>query len=165
MSLLFFLIIGIWQVSIGNTQNYLKLFESDKPFDAASLSLAFTNSLWAYDGWGSICKITEEMRNPTRDLRLSVIIGIPFVIICFVLINLSFMSIMTHDEIGQSIIVPSVFIEKSLGKQFAFIVPIFCFLFGFSAINSNLCLISRSILSAAREGHFAQPFLYIHRDR
>ena len=165
MSLLFFLIIGIWQVSIGNTQNYLKLFESDKPFDAASLSLAFTNSLWAYDGWGSICKITEEMRNPTRDLRLSVIIGIPFVIICFVLINLSFMSIMTHDEIGRSIIVASVFIDKSLGKRFAFIVPTLCIVFGFSAVNSALCLTSRTLLSAAREGHFAEPMSYIHRDR
>ena len=165
VALVFFLIIGIWKFSTGNTKNYSTLLESDKPFDAASLSFAFFNCLWTYEGWGLICRITEEMRNPIRDLWLSMIIAIPLVTICFLLINLSFMSIMTHDEIGQSIIVPSVFIEKSLGKQFLFIVLIFCVIFGFSSVNSTLCLTSRTLLSAAREGHFAEPMSYIHRDR
>ena len=164
-ALVFFLIVGIWKISTGNTQNYSKLFESDKPFDAASLSLAFYNCLWAYDGWGSICNATEEMRNPSRDLRLTIILGIPFVIICFVLINLSFISIMTHEEIGRSIIVASVFIEKSLGKGFTFIIPLLCFIFGFSSINTTICFTSRTLLSAAREGHLPEPLSYIHRDR
>ena len=164
-ALVFFLIVGIWKISTGNTQNYSKLFESDKPFDAASLSLAFYNCLWAYDGWGSICNATEEMPNPSRDLRLTIILGIPFVIICFVLINLSFISIMTHEEIGRSIIVASVFIEKSLGKGFTFIIPLLCFIFGFSSINTTICFTSRTLLSAAREGHLPEPLSYIHRDR
>ena len=165
LSLIFFISIGIWKISTGNTQNYPKLFESDKTFDAASLSLAFYNSLWAYDGWGTICTITEELRNPRRDLRIAVVVGVPFVIFCFVLINLSFMAIMTHEEIGRSIIVSTSFIEKSLGKGFTFIVPMLCVLFGFSAINSAICLTSRTLLSAAREGHFPEPLSYIHRDR
>ena len=165
VALVFFLIIGIWKISTGNTQNYSKLFEGDKPFDAASLSLAFYNCLWSYEGWGFICKMTEEMRNPSRDLRMSIILGIPFVVVCFVLINLSFMSVMTHEEIGQTIIVPKVFIERSLGKEFSFIASILCLISGFSSINSVLCLTSRSILSAARESHLPEPLSYIHRDR
>ena len=165
IALLFFLSIGIWKLSTGDTQNYSKLFESNKPFDAASLSLAFYNSLWAYDGWGLICTITEEMHNPERDLWLAIVIGIPLVIIFYVLINLSFMTVLTHEEIGSSITVATKFIEVSLGKNIALVVPILSLLFVFSSTNAILCITSRSLLSAAREGDLPQPLSFIHRNR
>ena len=165
LALLFFTVIGLWKVTTGNTQNYRTMLEMENGFDGQALSLAFYNCLWAFDGWGVICTITEEMHNPDRDLRLAIITGMPFVIACYVLINLSFMTVLTHKEIGSSIIVATKFIEKSLGHKAAFIVPVFCVLFGFSSLNAILCITSRSLLSASREGQLPEPLSYIHRSR
>ena len=165
VSLVFFVVLGLWKVAGGNTQNYDSMFTFNSAFDVRSLGLAFYNSLWAFDGWGMICTITEEMHNPDRDLRLAIQVGIPFVTGFYVLINLSFMSVLTHKEIGNSMTVATRFVEKCLGSKVALAVPVVSTLFGFSAMNAILCITSRSLLSASREGQLPEPLSYIHKTR
>ena len=165
ISVLFLVVLGIWKVSTGHTQNYVSIFDNFGSFDLGSLSIAFYNGLWAYDGWGLVCTITEELQNPERNLRLAIITGIPFVIVCYLLVNLSFMSVLTHHEIANSSTVATSFVEKILGKKVALLVPIAVVLSCFSALNASLLVCSRTLLSASREGHCPEPLSYIHADR
>ena len=105
LTLAVFIVIGLWKAATGNTKNYEIMFKMETEFEAANLGLAFFNCLWAFEAWDLICNMTEETINPKKTLRLAIITGIPFVMLCYVLLNLAFMTVLTHTEIGESIIV------------------------------------------------------------
>ena len=42
--------------------------------------------------------MTEEIINPSRNLPLSVIIGIPLVTVCYLLVNISYLLVMSPAE-------------------------------------------------------------------
>ena len=167
LGMVFFICIGIWKVSIGETQNFRTMFKSTGSgnMDFSSLSLAFVSALFSYDGWGGTVSLNEELRDMNRSLRLGIITGMPFVIICFLLFNLALMSMLTHAEMGRSITVATAFIEKSIGTQYAVVVPIIVALSCFGSLNASFISGSRTILSASREGQLPLPLSYIHRER
>ena len=162
-----FISIGIWKISTGETQNYQTMFavSANKSIEFNSISLAFVSALWSFDGWGDSVSLNEEILDMNRDLRLGIITGMPFVIICFLLFNLALMSTLTHAEMGKSVAVATTFIEKSIGAKFGVIVPIIVALSCFGSLNASIFSASRSILSASREGHLPKPLSYIHNTR
>ena len=164
-TVLFVSAVGVWQVGIGKTENFERMFISTKDFNARDLSLAFYDSLWAFDGWGYICVITEEIKNPSRNLPLSVWTGIPFVTLCYVLTNLAFMSALTQEEMARSPAIATAFIEKAIGKPAAVVVSFAAAVSCFSCLNASKCVSARALLSAAREGHLPEPLSYIHSSR
>ncbi|POI28293.1 hypothetical protein CIB84_007957 [Bambusicola thoracicus] len=104
---------GIVLLAQGKTQNFQDSFKDSK-ISVSSIGLAFYNGLWAYDGWNQLNYITEELKNPYRNLPLSIIIGIPLVTICYVLINISYFTVMTSTELLQS---QAVAVEKNASKS------------------------------------------------
>ncbi|XP_065071562.1 b(0,+)-type amino acid transporter 1-like [Rhopilema esculentum] len=165
LSVLFFVSLGIWKASAGHTQNYVTIFDNSSKFELGSFGIAFYNGLWAYDGWGLICTITEELKNPKRDLRLAILFGVGFVILCYLLVNLALLAVLTHGEIASSLSVFTLFVTKILGKNVAFVVPFAAAFSCFSALNGTNFICSRLVLSASREGHLPEPLSYIHADR
>lgn len=165
LTVLFVSAVGLWQVCIGRTENYENMFLNSKEFDPRGLSLAFYDSLWAYDGWGYISVIIEEIQNPERNMPLAVMTGIPFVTICYVLINLAFMSALTQSEMASSPAIATVYIEKVLGKTASIVISFAAAISCFSSLNASICVSARALLSAAREGHLPEPISFIHRKR
>ena len=159
-------ILGLWKVSTGHTSNYYHMFaNTTTDFNLGSFGLALYNGLWAYDGWGVIANITEELQNVQRDLWLSIVTGIPFAMICYVFINLAVMSVLSHDEIAVTETVATTFVRKVFGKKAAMVVPPVVALSCFSALNGSVFMISRLCLSAAREGQLPEPLSYIHHEK
>ena len=69
-----------------------------KPASIGAITTAFYSGLWAYDGWNNLNYVTEEIINPSRNLPLSVIIGIPLVTVCYLLVNISYLLVMSPNE-------------------------------------------------------------------
>ncbi|KAK1330337.1 hypothetical protein QTO34_010526 [Cnephaeus nilssonii] len=95
------IISGLVLLAQGNTKNLENSFEGAK-LSVGAISLAFYNGLWAYDGWNQLNYITEELKNPFRNLPLAIIIGIPLVTGCYILMNVSYFTVMTATELLQS---------------------------------------------------------------
>ena len=126
---------------------------------------ALYNGLWAYDGWALVSNVTEEMSNLERNLFLSIITAIPFVICCYMLVNLSFLSTLSVQQIADSSAVAVTFISNTLGTKAAFIMPILVALSCYGAANGTVFACGRLSLAAGRQGHLPEVLSMIHRKR
>uniref|UniRef100_K7FFV0 b(0,+)-type amino acid transporter 1 n=1 Tax=Pelodiscus sinensis TaxID=13735 RepID=K7FFV0_PELSI len=160
---LIIIVSGIILLAQGKTENFKNSF-SDSKISAGSISLAFYNGLWAYDGWNQLNYITEELKNPYRNLPLSIIIGIPLVSVCYVLINISYFTIMTPTELLQSQAVAVTFGDRVLYPA-SWIVPLFVAFSTIGAANGTCFTAGRLVYVAGREGHMLKVLSYINVKR
>ncbi|KAK1163417.1 b(0,+)-type amino acid transporter 1 [Acipenser oxyrinchus oxyrinchus] len=149
---------GIVLLAQGNTQHFSNAFESKTSFGA--IGLAFYNGLWAYDGWNQLNFITEELKNPCRNLPLAIIIGIPLVTVCYILVNIAYFTVMSPTELLQSQAVAVTFGDRVL-YPVSWIVPLFVVFSTFGAANGTCFTAGRLIYVAGREGHMIKILSYI----
>ena len=95
------------------------------PLGPASVGLIAFNSLWSYDGWNNLYFVAEEIKvgvisaclvvvfdfiftctylpqEPKKNLPRSILIGMPIVVIVYVLMNVSYLSAMSAQELFES---------------------------------------------------------------
>ncbi|XP_064015928.1 B(0,+)-type amino acid transporter 1 [Pogoniulus pusillus] len=154
---------GIVLLAQGKTDNFKDSFKDSK-VSVSSLSLALYNGLWAYDGWNQLNYITEELKNPYRNLPLSIIIGIPLVTVCYVLINVSYFTVMTSTELLQSKAVAVTFGDRVLYPA-SWIVPLFVAFSTIGSANGTCFTAGRLVYVAGREGHMLKVLSYISVNR
>ena len=75
---------------------------SSSTSSASAFALAFYSGLWAYDGWNQLNFIAEEIVNPRRNLPLALAIGIPLVLLLYVLVNVAYFTVLSPAEIQAS---------------------------------------------------------------
>ncbi|XP_077166264.1 B(0,+)-type amino acid transporter 1 [Paroedura picta] len=150
---------GLVLLAKGNTQNLTNSFEGP-PLSVGAISLAFYNGLWAYDGWNQLNYITEELKNPYRNLPLAIVIGIPLVTVCYTLINLSYFTVMTSTELLQSPAVAVTFGDRVLYPA-SWVVPLFVAFSTIGSANGSCFTAGRLIYVAGREGHMLKVLSYI----
>ncbi|XP_020840703.1 B(0,+)-type amino acid transporter 1 [Phascolarctos cinereus] len=153
------IISGIVLLAQGKTKNFENSFE-DASISVGSISLAFYNGLWAYDGWNQLNYITEELENPYRNLPLAIIIGIPLVTVFYVLMNISYFTVMTSTELLQSQAVAVTFGDRVLYPA-SWIVPLFVAFSTIGAANGTCFTAGRLVYVAGREGHMLKMLSYI----
>ncbi|XP_071957373.1 b(0,+)-type amino acid transporter 1-like isoform X2 [Antedon mediterranea] len=165
LALVIIILVGFVKICQGNTQ-YLKLSVS---FDGSATDLfaygvAFYQGLWAYDGWNQLNYITEELIKPHTNLPRAIMIGIPLVTILYLLVNISYFTVMSPDELLASGAVAVTFSQRTLGPM-AWIMPIFVCCSTFGACNGSLFTSGRLAYVAAREGHMVEVISMVHVKR
>ncbi|XP_054893054.1 b(0,+)-type amino acid transporter 1 [Poeciliopsis prolifica] len=150
---------GIVLMAQGKTENLSNTFEGSSTSFGA-IGLAFYNGLWAYDGWNQLNFITEELKNPFRNLPLAIIIGIPLVTVCYVFVNIAYFTVMTPSELLSSSAVAVTFGDRVL-YPVAWIVPLFVAFSTFGSANGSCFTAGRLSYVAGREGHMVKILSYI----
>ncbi|XP_031565823.1 b(0,+)-type amino acid transporter 1-like isoform X4 [Actinia tenebrosa] len=148
-------------------QGYTASFDNSFAATTTSIGMvgfAFYNGLWAYDGWNNLNYVTEEMKNPYRDLPRSILIGIPLVTICYVLVNISYLTVLTPDEVKTSGAVAVTLADRMYGVM-AWTMPIFVACSTFGAANGSAFSGGRLVYVAAREGHLPEFLAMVHTKR
>ncbi|XP_040576621.1 b(0,+)-type amino acid transporter 1 [Lepeophtheirus salmonis] len=128
-----------------------------------ALATAFYSGLWAYDGWNNLNYVTEEIINPKRNLPLSIIIAIPMVTVCYLLVNISYLSVMSPSEMLISDAVAITFGNRILGA-FAFLMPLSVAVSTFGSANGTIFAAGRLCYVASREGHLVDVLSFVHKD-
>ncbi|CAF1284776.1 unnamed protein product [Rotaria sordida] len=142
----------IIHTKIGTTNNPLRI------------SLAFYSGLWAYGGWSSLNSVTEELKNPKRNLWLSIVLALSSVIILYLLTNISYFTVMNKAELLSSDTVAMTWGEAVLGP----VVRTLPILVSFSALGSATATIycsSRYFMVGARYGYLPKIFSCIQKQR
>jgi amino acid transporter len=120
--------------------------------------------MWAYDGWNSLNNVVEEIIEPRRNLLLSILISLPLVTIVYVLVNVSYLVVLTKEEMlgSDSIAIVCSFI--SFVKRFLqfFSHKIFSSIFFNSQNAQDLVRSStRKLFQMVFAGsHFVEHLLY-----
>jgi APA family basic amino acid/polyamine antiporter len=58
-------------------------------------------AFWAYEGWNSVGFLGGEIKNPHRNVPLSIAFGLLIVIVLYVLTNIAYLSLMPIDSLNQ----------------------------------------------------------------
>ncbi|CAF0734828.1 unnamed protein product [Adineta steineri] len=157
------IIAGLVRIGQGHTQNLQNGFvgTTNKPLGVA---LAFYSGLWAYDGWNSLNSVTEELKNPKRNLWLSIVLALPSVMILYLLTNISYFTVMNKAALLSSNAVAVTWGEAVLGPAVR-ILPILISISALGSANGSLFGAARYCMVSAQYGYLPEVFACIHARR
>jgi APA family basic amino acid/polyamine antiporter len=142
---------------------------TEAPPQAASLSLGIAAAMaavfWAYDGWGNIGPVAEEVKDPGRNIPIALIGGLVILITLYVGVTIAYhlvLDMTAVQSVARPRFVADVFCGRLLGdigSKLA-IAAVMCSTFG--ALNSNVLTGPRVIFAMARDRLFLEPMRRVH---
>jgi len=129
---------------------------------ATGFVAALVAALWAYDGWNNVGMVASEVRNPSRNLPLSLILGTSLVIGIYILANWAYFRVLTPAEVGAHKLVAAEMMQRIQGPAGAALVSIAAMISIFAALNGSILTGARVPYAAARDGLFFAAAARVH---
>ncbi|XP_053057166.1 b(0,+)-type amino acid transporter 1-like isoform X7 [Acinonyx jubatus] len=85
----------------GHTETFLLAFHNTTQ-QAGRIGMAFYQGMWSFDGWNNVNYVVEELKNPKQNLVWAVMIAIPLVTSLYLLVNISYLLVLSPNEILSS---------------------------------------------------------------
>ncbi|XP_008698610.1 b(0,+)-type amino acid transporter 1 isoform X4 [Ursus maritimus] len=85
----------------GYTEAFLFAFHNTTQ-QAGRIGMAFYQGLWSFDGWNNVNYVVEELKNPKQNLVWALMIAIPLVTSLYLLVNISYLLVLSPNEILSS---------------------------------------------------------------
>ncbi|EXJ90669.1 hypothetical protein A1O1_03773 [Capronia coronata CBS 617.96] len=126
--------------------------------DISSWAVALYAGLWAYDGWDNTNYVTGEFKNPSRDLPRVIHTGMPAVIVCYLLANVSYIFVLPQETIDKSNTVAVQFGSKVFGPIGGLVLALIVSASCFGALNATTFTSGRLVYVAGREGYIPEVF-------
>jgi len=112
----------------------------------AGFGAAMLAALWAYDGWNNVAAVAGEVKNPQRNLPLSLIGGTIIVAALYVFVNIAYYYVLTPAQIASIPASSSVATEVARG----FLGPLAISVIAAALLASTFGTLHTSILTGAR---------------
>ncbi|XP_059158757.1 b(0,+)-type amino acid transporter 1-like [Physella acuta] len=157
---LLIIIVGGVVVMCQGTTSELDTGFSGTSTEPSSLALALYSALWATRGGENLNMLVEEVKKPSRNIPLAAILGILVVIVVYTLTNVSYLAVMTKDEMLNAEAVAVVFGNRVLGPV-AIIIPLAVMVATLGSANNRMICDNRLTYTAARDKNFPEFFSYI----
>ncbi len=103
--------------------------------------VALVGVLWAYNGWMNIAPVAEEVREPNRNIPLSLLVGVLILIALYCGANFAYYLIIPRPEmanLGKDTTVATEFCFRLVGPVGAIIASAIVMTSVFGALNGNL---------------------------
>lgn len=104
--------------------------------------------------------MTEELRDPYKNLPRAIYISLPLVTAIYVLANMAYLAVLSRDEMIASNAIAVTFGNKLLSVSFAWIIPLMVAISAFGGLCVHIMASSRMCFVGARNGHM--PALLSH---
>lgn len=157
------LIVAAFLSAKGSTAHLLPLWPERWTGDlTAGFGLSMISVLWAYDGWITVTLTAGEIRNPRRNVPLSLVAGTLAVIALYVAANIAYVYIMPPRSMAGSPRIAADVAAVVLGPVGALLIVagILCSTFG--TIHGCILGGPRCIYAASADGSFSRSFARVH---
>ena len=153
----------IWNANwadVWSTKTYIKETGSWMPINGVALitgiSAAMVGSLFSSDAWVGVTFIAGEIKNPKRNVGLSLFLGTLIVTIIYVLTNLMYLAVIPFNEIATAksdrvAVVASQYIFGDIGT---YIIAIMIMISTFACNNGLIMAGARVYYTMAKDGLF-----------
>lgn len=152
------------EVPAPSTKNLFPLWPEWNELNISKFGAALVGVIWAYHGWMNIAPIAEEIRQPQRNIPISLLSGVGIIIALYLGANLGYYLIIPQNEMAQMKDTPvaTQFCLRLLGPigAAAASAAIMCSVFG--ALNGNLLVGPRLLYAMGEDGLAPRSLARIH---
>lgn len=153
------IIAGIVYMCMGHVENFEKPFEGSTT-DIGKLSVAFYSGIFSYAGWNYLNFMTEELRDPYKNLPRAIYISLPLVTAIYVLANTAYLAVLSPQQMIASNAIAVTFGDKVLG-WFSWSIPVLVAISAFGGLSVHIMTSSRMCFVGARNGHMPSVLSHI----
>jgi APA family basic amino acid/polyamine antiporter len=118
--------------------------------------------LFAYNGWTYSSYVGGEVKNPERNLPLSILAGIGITIVLYVSVNLAFLTVMPFERLQATNRPAADLMEMVVGPPGAAVLALAVMVSTMGAANAVLLSCARSYFAMATDGLFFKTFDKVH---
>lgn len=150
-ALVIIILAGVVWMCMGHAENFARPFE-DTQTDPGKLSVAFYSGIFSYAGWNYLNFMTEELRDPYKNLPRAVYISLPLVTGSYVLANMAYLAVLTPPQMIASEAIAVSFGNKILGVM-SWTIPVMVAISAFGGLSVHIMTSSRMCFVGTRIGH------------
>jgi APA family basic amino acid/polyamine antiporter len=132
------------------------------PFPWSQFGVAMIACLLSYDGWGNISFIAGEVQRPSRNLPLTLAVGLGACICVYVLVNLAYLRVLPVSVIAASSAPGTTLAQNTIGSLGATLVTITILLSIVGSSNGHFLTAPRILFAQAHDGLFFERFARVH---
>lgn len=131
----------------------------------SAIIAAMVSAFWAYDGWYCIGFMSGEIKNPQKNIPVSIISGLGIVIVLYLLLNYAFMHVLPlstlagMDENSIAAVEVSRIIAGNTGVIF---LAVLIAVSTFGTLNALILTYARLYYKMAQEKFFPKKFGNVH---
>ncbi|UCC41210.1 MAG: amino acid permease [Candidatus Aminicenantes bacterium] len=139
---------------------------SDFSFDFGGWKTIGLSLMWimfAYSGWNASAYIGSEIKNPSRNLPRSLIVGTGLVLFLYFCLNLFYIYAIPPEDMGGVISIGGLAVGNLFGKSFESILSVMISFALFSSLSAFIILGPRVYYSMAKDRHFFKFASEVHK--
>ena len=124
--------------------------------------VALVAVLWAYDGWHFLSFAAGEVKDPSRTIPRSLILGTVLVFVVYLVVNAAYYAVLPPESIRGSDRVAALAVQEALGPGAAVSISLLIVISILGAMNGITLGAARVSYAMAADGLFFRSFARLH---
>ena len=131
-------------------------------FSWSAVGVAMVAVVLCYDGWPCVSYMAGEIRNPNRNIPLSLGLGLAFVVVIYVLANIAYLRVLPAAVIATTSNTAATVAARTLGPAGGTVLSLTILLSIAGGMNGFIMVAPRLCFAMARDGLIFEKLAALH---